>query len=175
MGSDKSFNDARVLRTDGTILLKRQLRMLLSNLEQGEHNLQDLRKLDGISKKIEEELGDYAEELDKLTEAMTEAVREYGVESAELRTASKEANQYVAEHGSSQCDDVIITPSEWDWIKTRWAANSKLVGTRSIRADILAIDDVVQNAKGVKFTKDKQAWVQGEPEPPTQIHEAVSG
>lgn len=166
MGSDKSFNDARVLRTDETTLSKKRVRMLLDNLETGDHTLGDLRKLDGIASKMAEALGDYNIEYDRLTSEVNAAVREHGMDSMEFRQASLELGNLATEAGAELIFDVLVTPSEWDWIKERWQANTKLSGYKAIRADVLAIDDVVMHAKGVKLVgSEKRAWVQGEPEP----------
>ena len=177
MGSDKSFNDARVLRSDDTTLNIKQLGMLIANLETGEHNLADLRKLQAIDNKIAASLGDYGSGLDRLTDASQDAARQHGIESTEFREAANAVNDYVNLHGAELASDVIITTGEWDWIKTRWNANSKLVGTRNVRADILAIDDAVSNAKGVKLVSHgdrKSVWVQGEPEPMPSAASAAS-
>lgn len=168
MGSDKSFNDARVLRSDDTVLSVKQLRMLVANLETGEHNLGDLAKLQDIDDKITEILGEYSEELDRLTDASNDAFRTYGQDSMEFREAAIALSNYITDYGGAKAQDVIITTSEWDWIKTRWAGNTKLVGTRNVRGDILAVNDVVRHAKGVKFVSNgtlKAAWIAGEAHP----------
>jgi hypothetical protein len=160
-----TFNDARVLRSEKTTPKVRQLKMLISNLETGDHGIPDLKKLQSISVKIEEALGDYSTEIDRLNDALKDAAVEYGMESQELRDTSRALNAYIAEVGDIKVPDVIITTGEWDWIKTRWSSNSKLSGARNVRLDVLALDDIITNAKGVKFVgESKRAWVQGEPE-----------
>lgn len=172
MGSDKSFNDARVLRTDDTTLSKKQVKMLLDNLESGDHTMADLRKLNSIASKMEEALADYATEFDNLTTDINQALREHGSDSQEFRQPSAALNKLALTEGANLVDDILITPPEWDWIKERWKLNSKLSGFKQVRMDILAIDDVVEHAKGVKLVgNEKRAWVQGEPEP---IHESAS-
>lgn len=170
-----NFADAKVLRSEDVTLNNRQLRMLIGNLEQGDHKIEDLKRLHKVSTKIEEVLGDYATEFEHLSTLVQEAVREHGTDSQEFRDANLVIHRFTTTEGANITSDVILTLAEYDWIKTRWAANTKLVGVRSVREDVLALDDAIQNSKGVKFVgEQKRAWVQGEPAPEPDAIRAVS-
>lgn len=167
MGEHKNnFTDGKVLRSQDSALNKRQLRMLLGNLEQGEYDVTSLRRLQTVSTKIETALGEFFTEMLNLGSKFDRALNEYGPNSQEFRDVNISLAAYNREAGDELVEDVVVSMTEYDWIKERWNSNKKLMGTRDIRLDLLAIDAAIGNALGIKLV-DKQVWVQGEeaPEP----------
>lgn len=169
------FNDARVLRSDENILTLCELRLLLTNLESGDHTTKDLLTLAEISSKIDDALGDYGERCYAAIMTARRKSRELNtpealgmIDQALGITLSKLDDEF----GEELAPDIMFKISEWEWMKDRWTSNKRLRGDREIRHKLIRINDALTNAKGVKFVgKDKLAWVKGEPEP---IHEAAS-
>lgn len=164
------FDDAKVLRSNETTLVLQEIRILYANLESGDNDIQDLKKLTTIGTKLEECMGEYYEKIDGATTQARINVRS----GADPNTTEQVLNLVIAQldamYGEGLADDVILTMSEWQWMRDRWKRNNKLIGQKEIRLKILRIDEALENAKGVQFV-NKAAWVQGEPEPQSQIAE----
>lgn len=166
MGQASKFNDARVLRSDETSLLKDELHVLMNNITQGDNDFDDLRKLESIWTKFNNASSGYIEQADEVRDVFDTALRTYDSQSPELRLAGKAIYDFAMSAGQEQFDDVILRMSEYEFIKTRWTKNTKLIASTDMRKKLLRIYDAVVNAKGVRFMgAAKQAWVEGEPEP----------
>lgn len=171
----ESFSDAKVIRSDETILTLQELRLLLSNLESGENTPRDLTTLTSISTKIDDALGEYGEKYYASISAARRKTRELTSQDS-LQDIDRALGLIIArlddELGNDPAPDILFKISEWDWMKDRWEGNKKLSGDREMRVKLIRIYDALVNAKGVRFVgKNKIAWVKGEPEP---IHEQAA-
>lgn len=167
MGEHKnSFSDGKVIRSDDTTLTCEELYMLKKNLSLGEHDMASLRKLQKVSDKIEEAIEPHADAIDHLTKNVQDMLNTEGVNSTEFREANNALIAANKEASASIGGDVILTMTEYDWLKERWKANKNFVGNDEVRAKLFHIDDAVLEAKGVKFVgSSKKVWVEGEPQP----------
>lgn len=166
---DKSFNDARVLRSEDITLTLAELRLLQGNLESKENTVKDLRNLTELGNKIDEALGEYGERCD----AAIAAARRHARENIDPESVAKidAALNLTLAHlddtlGAEYAGDVLLKPHLAEWARDRFEQGTKFTGNKEIRTKLLRIVDVLSNTKGVKFVgKPARAWVQGEPTP----------
>lgn len=176
--SESEFNDARVLRSDETTLLLEEMRILYRNISAGESNMDDVKHLNRIWPKLEDAMGDFYV---KVELAMGECKRAIVAGTSEAM-ANSVLNLLLnkldaSPEGQELCPDVILPMLEWQWIMDRWRKNSKFANVdREAVTKLLRIEDVITNAKGVKFIgKEKRAWVRGEPNPTVSLLPPISG
>lgn len=162
--SQSDFNDARVLRSDATILNLEEVRLLYANLEVGGNTPDDLETLQSIGDKLEAALGEYYTKVQSAMTKAQEAVMGGAPEAMAQTAVNILIIQLDHEFGQAATDDIVVTMDEWKWMKERWTKNTALAGNKVIRAKLLRINEVVKNAKGVKFV-GKRIWIRGEPEP----------
>lgn len=162
--SQSDFNDARVLRSEATILSLEEVRLLYGNLEAGGNSPADLETLQSIGTKLEAALGDYYRQAEAAMSKAQEAVLGGAPEATAQAVVNLLVAQLDRELGQGSTDDIVITMDEWKWMKERWTKNTALAGNKAIRSKLLRINEVVKNAKGVKFV-GKRIWIRGEPEP----------
>lgn len=158
------FSDGKVLRAPSKILL----RILKHNIEGGSTPQRDYRKLDQVCSKLEEALGEYA--------TRDDAAR-YESQSSIGKGASAEAanNAYQLilaaldeRYGAESAPPVFLDLAQYEFLKAKWAANENLIGTKFMRERLLAITDMIENAKGFKLLADNKPWIEGEPKPSEQ-------
>lgn len=166
MSQASKFKDGRVLRSENTRLCVSELRMLYDVLESGANSIDDVQRLTDIGHKIEPALGEYYTRLYASRMASRAAIREGASEEHASLSLNIITDRLDEEYGENGADDVILTMVEWEWIIDRWKSSKQFVGVREVRERILRINDAVRNALGVKFV-NRQAWVEGEPEPNT--------
>jgi hypothetical protein len=166
--SESKFNDGRVIRSNETTLTLVEIRMLMANLESGENDVNDLRKLTSIANKIEEVLGEYGQRVEANLIDARKKLRESSnnpefanIVNAAVSAAIENLDETL---GAELAPDIILSMTEWQWALDRWRRNSKFVGIKQIREKLLRIDDALANAKGIRLI-GKSVWVKGEPAP----------
>lgn len=170
--SETKFNDARVLRSLETTLTLEEVRMLYSNLESGKHDAQDLQKLTGIGEKLEEAMGAYYKQAEAvITQARINVLTTSADPNATQQAVNMVLNQLDMQQGHAEAPDIILTMPEWQWVMDRWRKNVEFSGIKEIRIKTLRLQDVIENARGVRFI-GSHAWIQGEPNPSNQELEA---
>lgn len=149
--SDTEYSDAKLLATYSACLTREEVRILYGILESGAHTPDSLDLLTSVGLKLEDALGDYYKQVEKLTEAARSSVLAGVSPGTAQQAVDVLIAQIDASLGQEECCDIIVTNQEHEWMLSRWRASANLAGAKSIRYKLLRIKAVLERPRGVKF------------------------
>ena len=159
--SSSKYSDGKVLRSKETTLFAPDLIVLRNGLEGLNHNATDLRTLDEIVDKINNALEEGASEL--YTE-YTDALNAVELEVGEKNITNDMAIEFLREqatrpivqkHADVSAPDVLISLSDWTWIKRKWNTRENFAGDTVNRKRTLRLTDVIEKPLGYKLSDGK--------------------